>query len=136
MVEKKISETSAWLEARLTDRGKEGMVESDPSQDKFHKRFREILKPYFWSWSLPIRNQFVWLVRRLVQEKIGHRHNKVEMEVGFVDQCVEFDAEPAEKLVVVAEELPNLIDARIEIGFHAQLVMSNMEIAEHLVMDN
>ena len=33
----------------------------------------------------------------------------------------------------VVEELPNLVD---EIGFHDQLVESDMEIVEHLVMDN
>ena len=33
----------------------------------------------------------------------------------------------------VAEELPNLVD---ENCFHDQLVESNMEIVEHLVMDN
>jgi hypothetical protein len=58
------------------------------------------------------------------------------MEVGFVDQCVESDTEPLEQLVVVAEELPNLVDAVVEIGFHDQLVESDMEIVEHLVVDN
>ena len=53
-----------------------------------------------------------------------------------VDQCVEFDAEPIEKLVVVSVEIPNLFDVGIEIGFHDQLVMFDMEIVEHLVMDN
>ena len=54
------------------------------------------------------------------------------MEVGFVDQCVESDAEPIKQLVDVAEKLPNLVD----VGFHDQLVISDMEIVEHLVMDN
>ena len=58
------------------------------------------------------------------------------MEVGFVDQCVESNMEPIEKLVVVVAEIPNLFDARIEIGFHDQLVMYNLEITKHLVMDN
>lgn len=58
------------------------------------------------------------------------------MEVGFVDQCVEVDAEPMEKPVDVSMELPNLVDAVIEVGFHDQLVESDMEIVEHLVMDN
>ena len=40
------------------------------------------------------------------------------MEVGLVDQCVESNAEPVEKLVVVAAEIPNLVDIGIEIGFH------------------
>ena len=53
------------------------------------------------------------------------------MEVGF-DQCVESNAEPMEQLVDVAKDLPNLVD---EIGFHDQLVESNMDIEEHLVMD-
>ena len=44
------------------------------------------------------------------------------MEVGFVDQCVEYDAEPIEKLVDVVVEIPNLVYVGIEIGFHDQLV--------------
>ena len=58
------------------------------------------------------------------------------MEVGFVDQCVEFNAEPVEKLANVSIEIYNLVDARIEIFFHDHLVMSDMEIVEHLVVDN
>ena len=58
------------------------------------------------------------------------------MEVGFVDQCVESDAEPIEKIVDVVVEIHNLVDARIEICFHDQLIMFDMEIAEYLVMDN
>ena len=58
------------------------------------------------------------------------------MEVGFVDQCMESNANHIEKLVVVVVEIPNLVDARIEIGFHDQLVMYDMEIAKHLVVDN
>ena len=51
VVDKKTSEMSsqfeALLEATLTDCVKAGMVESDPSRDKFHRRVQEILKPYF-----------------------------------------------------------------------------------------
>ena len=43
--------------------------------------------------------------------------------------------EPIEKPMDVAVEIPNLVDVWIEIGFHDQLVMSNMEIVEHLVME-
>ena len=49
---------------------------------------------------------------------------------------MESNAEPIEQLANVVVEIPNVVDARIEIGFHDQLVMFNMEIAEHLVMDN
>ena len=57
-------------------------------------------------------------------------------EVGFADQFVELDAEPAEQLEVVAKDIPNLVDAGTEVGFHDQLVDSDMETAEHLVMDD
>ena len=39
-------------------------------------------------------------------------------EVGFFDQFIEFDTEPIEKLKVVVEDIPNLVDARMDIGFH------------------
>ena len=58
------------------------------------------------------------------------------MEIGFVDQCVEFDVEPVKKLVDVAAEILNLVDAGIDIGFHDQLAMFDMEIIEPLVMEN
>lgn len=61
---------------------------------------------------------------------------KVEVEVGFVDQFGEFDGEPIEKLEVIDEDIPNLVDARMEIGFHDQLDGSNMEIVECLVVDD
>ena len=56
------------------------------------------------------------------------------MEVGFVNQCVDSNAKPVEKLVDVVAEISNLVDVGIEIGLHDQLVMSNMEIAKHLVV--
>ncbi len=49
---------------------------------------------------------------------------------------MEYDAKLVEKPVVVVEEVPNIVDARMEIGFHDQLDGSDMEIAKHLVMDN
>ena len=58
------------------------------------------------------------------------------MEVCVVDQCVESDVESIEKLVDFVIEIPNLVNTRIKIGFHDQLVMSNMEIVEHLVVGN
>ena len=57
-------------------------------------------------------------------------------EVGFVDQFVESDTEPAEQLEVVAKDIPNLVDARMDIGFHDQSIDSDMEIVEHLVVDD
>lgn len=50
-------------------------------------------------------------------------------EVGFVDQYVECDIEPIEWHVVFSQDILNLVDFGIEIGFHDHLVMSNMEIA-------
>ena len=58
------------------------------------------------------------------------------MEVDFVDQCVESDVEPIEKPTDVVAKIPNLVDAGIEIGFYDQLVMSDMEIVECLVVDS
>lgn len=43
---------------------------------------------------------------------------------------------PVEKLVVVYKNIPNLVDDGVEIGFHDHLVESDMEIIEHLVMDD
>ena len=39
-------------------------------------------------------------------------------EVGFTDQFLELDTKPIEKLEVVAEGIPNLVDAGIKVGFH------------------
>lgn len=57
-------------------------------------------------------------------------------EVGFVNQFVDFDLEPTEQLEVVAEDLPNLFDVGIEVGFYVQLVGLDMEITKHLVVDD
>ena len=70
----------------------------------------------FWSWSLPIWKRVVWPVKRLVCERRWHRKVKVE-EVSFADQFMEPNAEPIEKLEVVAEDIPNLVDVGMEIGF-------------------
>ena len=43
---------------------------------------------------------------------------------------------PTEQIVVFVEDIPNLVDVGIEVGFHDQLVESDMDIAEHLVMDD
>ena len=62
-------------------------------------------------------------------------HRKVEVEeVGFFDQFVESNTEPIEEFV--AEDIPNLVDAELDIDFNDQLVGSDMEIVEHLVMDD
>ena len=84
-----------------------------------------------WSWSLPIQKRVVWLVKRLVHEKRWHS----KIEVGFVDQFVEFDTEPTKQPEVV-KDIPNLVDAKMDIGFHDHLVESNMETTEHLVMND
>lgn len=39
-------------------------------------------------------------------------------EVGFADQFVESDTKLVEQLEVVAENIPNLVDAGIEVYFH------------------
>ena len=57
-------------------------------------------------------------------------------EVGFVDQFVESDTKLVDKLEVVAEDIPNLVDARMDIGFHDQSIESDMEIEKHLVIDD
>ena len=57
-------------------------------------------------------------------------------EVGFANQSVEPDTKPAEQLEVVAEDIPNLVDVGMEVGFHDQLVEFDMETAEHLIMDD
>ena len=49
---------------------------------------------------------------------------------------MELDTKPIEQLEVVAKDIPNLIDARMDIRFHDQLVGFNMEIIEHLFMDD
>ena len=46
---------------------------------------------------------------------------------------MEFNIEPAEKLEVVSEDIPNLVDVEMEVGFHDQLVGSDMEICRALV---
>lgn len=58
------------------------------------------------------------------------------MEVGFVDQFVDFDTKLVEELVVVVKKVPNPVDVGMEIFFHDQLDGFDMEITEHLVMDN
>ena len=49
---------------------------------------------------------------------------------------MESNIEPVEKLRVISEDIPNLVDAGMEIGFHDQLVESDREIVEHLVMES
>ncbi len=41
-------------------------------------------------------------------------------EVGFVDQSVEPNTEPTKQLEAVAENISNLVDVGMEIGFHDQ----------------
>ena len=50
-------------------------------------------------------------------------------EVGFFYQIVESDIEPTELLEVVAKDISNLVDARIEFGYYDQFVEFDMEIA-------
>ena len=44
---------------------------------------------------------------------------------------MEPDIEPAKQLEVVVEDILNLFDVGKEIGFHDQLVESDMEIVKH-----
>ena len=57
-------------------------------------------------------------------------------EDGFIDQFVEYNTKLAEQLEVVVEDIPNLADVETEVGFHNQLVKSDREITENLVMDD
>ena len=83
-----------------------------------------------------VERNFYKMFARL-DARLADRAKKVKVEeVGFVDQFVDLDAEPAEKLEVVAEDIPKLVDAGTEVGFHDQLVESDMETTEHLVMDD
>ena len=69
--------------------------------------------------------------------RLADQAKKVKVEeVGFADQFVELDGDPVEQLEVVAEVIPNLVDAGIEVGFHDQLVESDMETTKNLVMDD
>ena len=111
IVEMNFSKISTQLKASLADRVK------DEVRKEFHS--------YLWSWSLPIQKRFVWLVKRLVHERRWHS----KVDVGFVDQFVESDIEPIEQLEVFAEDIPNLVDVGMDIGFHDQLV-------ENLVVDD
>ena len=53
---------------------------------------RKEFRSYLWSLSLPIQKRVVWPVKRLVHERRWHS----KVEVGFVDQFVEFHIEPTE----------------------------------------
>ena len=53
------------------------------------------------------------MVRRLVWERRGHG----EVDICLVDQFAESNKKTIEKLVVVVEGFPKLVDARMEIGF-------------------
>ena len=44
---------------------------------------------------------------------------------------MEFDTKPVEQLEVVVEDIPNLVNARMETYFHDHLVEFDMEITEH-----
>ena len=81
-----------------------------------------------------MQKKVAWLVRRLVHEIRWHSKVEVE-EVSFFDQLMESNIELAEQQEVV-EDIPNFVDDGTEVGFHVQLVKYDMEIAEHLVMDD
>lgn len=49
---------------------------------------------------------------------------------------MEPNTELAERLEVVAKDIHNLVDARMEIDFHVHLVEFDMDIVEHLAMDD
>ena len=49
---------------------------------------------------------------------------------------MESDTELAKKLEVVAKNIPNLVDAGMDIGFPDQSIEFDMEIVEHLVIDD
>jgi len=93
VVERKFSEMSTRLDASLVDQGKKVVAQFEASlagqvKDEVRKEFHS----YLWSWGLLIQKRVVWTVKRLVHERIGHS----KVDVGFVDQFVEFDIELAE----------------------------------------
>ena len=49
---------------------------------------------------------------------------------------MESNTKLVEQLEVVVEDIPNLVDVGIEVDFHDQMVEFDMEIVEHLVMDD
>lgn len=49
---------------------------------------------------------------------------------------MEPDTKLLEQLEVVAEDIPNLVEARMDIVFYDQSVGSYIEIIEHLIMDD
>ena len=63
------------------------------------------------------------------------------LDVGF-DQFVESNVKLVEKLVVVAKiprltkEVPNLVEVEDVVYFHDQLVVFDIELVEHLVVDD
>ena len=106
------------FEASLVDQANEVVAQFETSlagqdKDRIGKAFHRCL----WSWTLPIWKRVVWSTKRLVYERRWHRKVEVE-DIGFFDQFVESDIEPIEKLEVVAEDIPNLVDVGMDIGFH------------------
>ena len=57
-------------------------------------------------------------------------------EVDFSDKFVESNTKLVENLEFVAKDIPNLVDVKIEVGFHDQLDEVDKEILQHLVMDD
>ena len=126
VVERKFSKMSTQLDASLVDRGKKVVTQFEASLvDRVKDEVRKVFRSCLWSWSLPIWKRGVWPVKRLFHERRWHS----KVEVGFVDQFMESHTEPAKKLEVVTKDIPYLVDAEMDIGFHDQLV-------EHLVMDD
>ena len=54
----------------------------------------------------------------------------------YIQEQPSFDIELIEKLEVVAKDIPNLVDAGMDIDFYDQLVGFDMEIVENLVVDD
>ena len=136
VVERKFYEMSTRLDASLADQGKNVVAQFEASlADRVKDEVRKEFHSYLWSQSLPIQKIVVWLIKRLVRERRWHSKVEVE-EVGFVDNFEESDIEPTKQLEVVAKDISNLVDARTEVGFHVQLVESDMVIVEHLFMDD
>lgn len=94
-----------------------GWILRIPRLEKIRERYQEATRVAI----LDLKKQVAELEVELIKRRAIHQkrdddrrgHRKVKMEVGFVDQCVEADAEPAEKLVDVSMELPNLVDVVI-----------------------
>ena len=88
-------------------------------RDVVERRFSEMTARFEASLADRVAQFKAGLANRVRDEVKKEWHGKVEVEeVGFVEQIVEPDTKLAEQLEVVAEDIPNLVDAGTKVGFH------------------